>query len=459
MRSTAPNARGGGLQTGSGDFAGGRAGAGTAGVSRIGPACCRTSGRELMTGRARHVMGPRAAPGRGFCIAAALAVTLAVPTPLLSQPITRPPAQAGPAAESEPPAPGQAGPTAKVEYPAPRQDDAAAVDSALPQPAPSRPEPRPDSPPAPSQQPPAQPATDDTDPASEATPAPPDADILPAPEPPPPDAALLHAPRPDGAAAAVSIPQPAPSRPEPRPDSPPPPAQQLPEQPAADNTGPTPEAAPAPPEADILRAPEPPPPDAPPLHQTLRESDFDHAACRLGLRLLGVEAAEAAPVADPDNRDCGIDRPVEVRALQPALALDTPAVMRCDTARSLALWMREAVIPAARRLEGGPRITSVALGTSYACRGVVGGASTATVSEHALGNAVDIAGFGFDNGTRLEIAPRGDRGGIEMAFQNAVQAAACLYFSTVLGPGSNAAHDDHLHLDIKARDSGFRLCQ
>lgn len=424
-----------------------------------------------MVGRARHVMGSRPAPGRGFCIAATLAVTLAVPTPLLSQPITRPPAQAGPAAESEPPAPTQAGPTAKAgpfapaqaeptaeaEYPAPRPGDAAAVDSALPQPAPNRPEPRPGNPP--SQQTPVQPAADDTDPASEATPAPPDADILPAPEPPPPDAALLHAPRPDGAAAAVSIPQPAPSRPEPRPDSPPAPAQQPPEQPAANDPALAPEATPAPPEADTDPAQEPPPPDALPLHQTLRENDFDHAACRLGLRLLGVEAAEAAPVADPDNRDCGIDRPVEVRALQPGLALDTPAVMRCDTARSLALWMREAVIPAARRLEGSPRITSVALGTSYACRGVVGGASTATVSEHALGNAVDIAGVGFDNGTRLEIAPRGDRGGIEMAFQNAVQAAACLYFSTVLGPGSNAAHDDHLHLDIKARDSGFRLCQ
>lgn len=423
-----------------------------------------------MTGPARHVMGPRPAPGRGLCIAATLAATLAVPTPLLSQPITRPPPQAGPAAESEPPAPTQVGPTAQAEplapaqaeptaeaeYPAPRPGDAAAIDSA-PQPAPSRPEPRPDSPPVPPQQPPAHPAADETDPAPDAAPAPPEADTLPAPESPPQDAALLHSPRPGEAAAAVSTPQPAPSRPEPRPGNPP--SQQTSEQPAADETGPTPEAAPAPPEADILPAPEPPPPDALPLHQTLRESDFDHAACRLGLRLLGVEAAEAAPVADPDNRDCGIDRPVEVRALQPGLALDTPAVMRCDTARSLALWMREAVIPAARRLDGSARITSVALGTSYACRGVVGGASTATVSEHALGNAVDIAGFGFDNGTRLEIAPRGDRGGIEMAFQNAVQAAACLYFTTVLGPGSNAAHDDHLHLDIKARGSGFRLCQ
>ena len=52
-----------------------------------------------------------------------------------------------------------------------------------------------------------------------------------------------------------------------------------------------------------------------------------------------------------------------------------------------------------------------------------------------------------------------DRGDMEVAFQNAVQGAACLFFSTVLGPGSNAAHDDHLHLDIKARRGGFRLCQ
>ena len=421
-----------------------------------------------MTGRVRHVVGPRPAPGRGLCIAATLALTLAAPTLLLSQPITRPPAQdepsaaapgqAGPTAETEPLAPGQAGSAAEAEYPASRPGETAAVGSTPPQPAPSRPEPRPDSPPSPAQPTSGEPAADDTAPAPEAAPAPSNAEILPAPESPPQDAALLPAPRP-GEAAVDSAPQPAPSRPEPRPDSPASPAQPTPEQPAADDTAPAPEAAAAPPDADILPAQEPPPPDALPLHQTLRESDFDHAACRLGLRLLGVEATEAAPVADPDNRDCGIDRPVEVHALQPGLALDTPAVMRCDTARSLALWMREAVIPAARRLNGSPRITSVALGTSYACRGVVGGASTATVSEHALGNAVDIAGFGFDDGTRLEIAPRGDRGGIEMAFQNAVQAAACLYFSTVLGPGSNAAHDDHLHLDIKARDSGFRLCQ
>ena len=41
----------------------------------------------------------------------------------------------------------------------------------------------------------------------------------------------------------------------------------------------------------------------------------------------------------------------------------------------------------------------------------------------------------------------------------AIRGAACLYFTTVLGPGSNAAHDDHLHLDVKARNGGYRICE
>ncbi|MBB1490796.1 extensin family protein [Paracoccus sp. MC1854] len=197
----------------------------------------------------------------------------------------------------------------------------------------------------------------------------------------------------------------------------------------------------------------------PAAFETLRESDFDHAACRLGLVMLGVDHAEVPPLTDPDQRDCGIARPVELRAIQPGITVEGSPVLRCDTARALALWLREMVVPAASRLPGSPRLTSVITGPGYACRGVVGGSTGGRISEHALGNAIDIAGFGFDDGSRVEIAPTADRGDLAAAFQNAVQGSACLYFTTVLGPGSNAAHDDHLHLDIKARQGGFRLCQ
>ncbi|WP_240558669.1 extensin family protein [Paracoccus contaminans] len=220
---------------------------------------------------------------------------------------------------------------------------------------------------------------------------------------------------------------------------------------------PVPSAAPA--DAGGTAAGEPPPPPGPPLPETLRESDFDNAACRLALFSWGVEYREIPPLADDDQRDCGIARPLEVTQILPGIALEGAAPMRCDTARSLARWMREIVVPAASHLPGAPRVIALTPGSTYQCRAVVGNGDGNRISEHALGNAIDIAAFTFDNGTRIEIAPVQDRGDLSVAFQNAVQGAACLFFTTVLGPGSNAAHDDHLHLDIKQRRGGFRLCQ
>ncbi|WP_246026630.1 extensin family protein [Paracoccus luteus] len=211
-----------------------------------------------------------------------------------------------------------------------------------------------------------------------------------------------------------------------------------------------PEAQPATPPAGPL---------PPPVPQTLREDDFTHSACRLELFIMGARVSEAPPVTDPGQRDCGIARPVRVDAILPGIPIDGGAVMRCDTARALARWMDQIVLPAAAHLPGAPRIVGLVPGSTYQCRPVVGGGGAARLSEHATGNAVDIAGFRLDDGTTLPVAPRQGRGDMAEAFQNAVQGSACLFFATVLGPGSNDAHDDHLHLDIKARRGGFRLCQ
>ena len=40
----------------------------------------------------------------------------------------------------------------------------------------------------------------------------------------------------------------------------------------------------------------------------------------------------------------------------------------------------------------------------------------------------------------------------------AVQAAACQQFSTVLAPGSNRFHYDHIHVDLSRRASGRTIC-
>lgn len=212
-------------------------------------------------------------------------------------------------------------------------------------------------------------------------------------------------------------------------------------------------ADPAEPEAPVAPAV----PAGPPVPETLRDSAFDLSACHLALHLLGARYTVGAAITE-DERDCGILQPVHVTEALPGIALEGGAAMRCDTARTLSLWLRDQVVPSAARLPAAPRPVSLALGSTYACRMRVGDSGQQRLSEHAVGNAIDIAAFAFDDGTRLpiEAAVAND---LSFAFLKTVQASACLYFTTVLGPGSNAAHAGHLHLDTKERGNGYRLCE
>lgn len=210
--------------------------------------------------------------------------------------------------------------------------------------------------------------------------------------------------------------------------------------------------------ADTAPPAQPAAPLPPPVHETLREDDFSYSACLLELTMLGADFTEESAITDPDTRDCGIDRPIMVHQPLPGIAITGGALMRCDTARHLAHWLRDFVKPASASLPGQPKLTTLEPGTTYQCRATIG-TSGENLSEHAFGNALDIAAFGFETGPRVVIEPRDDTGDMTEAFQRAVRSTACLHFTTVLGPGANAAHDDHLHLDIKARKNGWRLCQ
>lgn len=201
-------------------------------------------------------------------------------------------------------------------------------------------------------------------------------------------------------------------------------------------------------------------PPQPPRWWSLRETDQDHAACRLALASLGTVYDELDPITDPADRDCGIARPIRVSRILPDLTLDGGAVMRCDTARALGFWARDFLRPAAATLPGAPRVTAMQLGTAYACRPRIGdGAEAAQLSEHAFGNAIDITAFSLAGSEDLAVKIRADSGDRAEAFQRAIRGAACLFFTTVLGPGTNAAHAAHLHFDLAARRGGWRLCQ
>ena len=96
--------------------------------------------------------------------------------------------------------------------------------------------------------------------------------------------------------------------------------------------------------------------------------------------------------------------------------------------------------------------------SAYSCRGM-NGQPGANISEHAFGNALDIAAFVLADGRKITVE-RGWKGTVEeQAFLHDVQLAACDQFTTVLAPGSNVYHYNHIHVDLMRRASGRRICQ
>jgi len=124
--------------------------------------------------------------------------------------------------------------------------------------------------------------------------------------------------------------------------------------------------------------------------------------------------------------------------------------MRCGLARSFVAWIRNGVAPAAQELLGGELIKVESFGT-YACRAVIGrrAESAGKISEHALANAVDVAAFVLRDGRRISIERdwRNPDPAVR-AFLDAIHRSACRRFVTVLSPDYNAAHYNHLHLDM-----------
>jgi len=191
---------------------------------------------------------------------------------------------------------------------------------------------------------------------------------------------------------------------------------------------------------------------APPIE---KEDPAAHASCVAALASLNVTFGELSPIDDGEG--CGIDRPLEVTTIGGGVALVPPAIMRCQAAVNLARWTRDVVIPMLRKAQPGEKLAAVDQASAYICR-KRNGAGSGKISEHARGTAIDIAGFTFQSGKTFTIAPREEEPTLNGAFQRSIAAAACLYFSTVLDPGSDAAHETHLHLDTLKRKGGYRYC-
>lgn len=138
----------------------------------------------------------------------------------------------------------------------------------------------------------------------------------------------------------------------------------------------------------------------------------------------------------------------QLRSDHASLALTNLGPVTCPLADTFAGWARFGVDRAAQQILGSPVVRIETLG-SYNCRNVAGSGRR---SAHATANAIDVSGFVLADGRRITVSQ--DWSGQSPKVRNfftAIHSSACKRFGTVLGPAYNAAHRDHLHLELGGR--------
>jgi hypothetical protein len=180
--------------------------------------------------------------------------------------------------------------------------------------------------------------------------------------------------------------------------------------------------------------------------------------CRGLLRRSGVRFDTLPPRSN--GGQCGYDDAVRFRS-GGALSLSyRPGDLgtSCPVAAALALWEWHVVQPAA--LEHlGRKVASIDHFGSFSCRRIYG-RSEGAWSEHSTANAIDIAGFRLEDGSRITVLGNWAKGGPKSAFLRDVRDGGCDLFATVLSPDYNAAHRDHFHFDqAKRGEFGWRGCR
>ncbi len=176
--------------------------------------------------------------------------------------------------------------------------------------------------------------------------------------------------------------------------------------------------------------------------------------CMLDLAERGV-AFEPAVVRDdhPEGRPdltCHIDEPVVILGEVHGVALlnyagdPTPRVLAaCNMAHSLTDTIDDVAAFG---------VSSVRHYGTYNCRVISG---TDTLSRHGYGDAIDLFGFEFADGSLYSLEADWqhdtdvpDTAGAQFLYDAVHRWYASAYWNVLLTPNFNEAHDDHFHVDL-----------
>ncbi|CAM5337212.1 hypothetical protein MAUB1S_05844 [Mycolicibacterium aubagnense] len=178
----------------------------------------------------------------------------------------------------------------------------------------------------------------------------------------------------------------------------------------------------------------------------------EETACRERLKALGAEFEEAKAKHD-DALGCSLPYPLILKRLGQSIEVTPDVELDCAMAETMSRFIKDVVAPAAKA-ELGQELKSISQASGYVCRPRNG---SSKLSEHAFGNALDIAAFTLADGTTVEVGKTTSPPQAKLI--DRIRKAACGPFKTVLGPGSDADHALHLHLDLAPRKNGSTFCQ
>ena len=177
------------------------------------------------------------------------------------------------------------------------------------------------------------------------------------------------------------------------------------------------------------------------------------SACQTSIAEHIAIAPTVPPIQEPGG--CGGEDLVRLESIILQNGARVPvkpaAIVRCPLAKALADWIRDDMAALVARVGV---LREIDIAGSYECRDR-NRVSGERLSEHARANAIDVVGVSLRSAGSISFTDRL----AARDLREKARISACTRFPTVLGPGSDGYHEDHIHLDLLERKSGYRICQ
>jgi hypothetical protein len=186
-------------------------------------------------------------------------------------------------------------------------------------------------------------------------------------------------------------------------------------------------------------------------------SDYDQCVADLTSKGIAFEQA-----GDVRQEGCQLSGAIKLTIIPTRfgdVGISGKPAMLCSFGRQFSGWVRDVGAPLTLAYTG-QKLTQIETGPGFACRARYDKPG-AIPSEHAKGDAIDIASFVLADNRRIHVKQQDSDMRLARDLVRALRTTACGYFTTVLGPGSDSAHEEHLHFDsgLHGATPNYRICE